>query len=205
MESFEPVCTHTTQTAVLVVRQDDERFASLQALVEYGRANAGALIAATDGALGLSHTWTQMFARDAGFSYTASHQASESAAVSCVQNGSADFCVVVADEIMERDAGLRVLGVFSDQRLSKYPDVPTLGEAGYYGAWQGCAYCVLAPAGVPSEEVKFYENAFQQAMSDTRYLAASTGVITEYRDAQETEELISQQKDLFVSQVASIW
>lgn len=205
LEDFAPVCTHTTQTAVIVARDRDERFSSLEELVAYAQANPGVLIAATDGERGLSHSWIQAFAKDKKLSYGVNHQGSAGGALQCLLDGTADFCAVRVDDLMERDEGLKVLGVFSEERLAAYPDAPTLGELGYYSRWQGCAYCVVMNAEVDPEAVTFYEKAFQQAMEDSRYLAASSDVVTEYRDAAATAELIEQQRGFALRASGSLW
>ena len=50
IDSFAPICNHVTETSVVVVRADDARFPDLQALVDYGKAHDGELIASTNGA-----------------------------------------------------------------------------------------------------------------------------------------------------------
>lgn len=205
LDDFTPICTQTTETAVIVVRKGDERFASLEELVDFGRANPGALIAATDGEFGAAHSWTQLFATDANIEYTPNHQTSANEELRCLRSGSADFCVARVDDIIGRDEELLVLGVFSPERLSQYPDVPTLKEQGYYGKWQGCAYCVVAPADVPEDVVIYYEQAFRDTMADARYQSASTGVITEFKTAAETAELISQQRGFALRAAGTLW
>lgn len=201
---YTPVCTHTTQTAVLIARADDERFDSLQSMIVYGKEH-DPLVAATDGERGLLHTWTQLFAKDAELVYNVNHQPTVNDAVQCLLDGAADFAVVRTDDIMEREEGLRVLGVFGTERLAQYPDAPTLGELGYYPYWLGCAFCVVAPNGVDHDALAFYEDAFRQAMEDTRYLAASSGVTTDYKSAAETEELMRLQRRIALRVSNSLW
>ena len=102
---------------------------------------------------------------------------------------------------------LKVLGVFSPERLSEMPDVPTLGEYGYYGAWMGASRCIAAPAGVGDDVVGFYESAFQAAMEDPDYLAAASldGITTDYMDAAAAEEIIDQQQAFAESLSDGFW
>ena len=102
----------------------------------------------------------------------------------------ADFCVIKVADLPGMASELKVLGVFSPERISEFPDVPTLGELGYYGAWLGASRCIVAPAGVSDEVVSFYEAAFKAAMNDSDYLAEASldGITTNFMDAADTEE-----------------
>ena len=203
--SYTPICTHTTQTAVIIVRESEERFDSLKKMVSYGKRAETPLVAATNGERGQLHTWTQLFCNDADLPYTASHQSSVGAVLQCVRDGSADFAVVCADDILERDDGLQVLAVFGQEPLPLYPDAPTVSELGFYPYWLGCACCVVAPAGIDPEAVAFYEKAFRDAMEDDRYMSASSGVTTAYKGADDTAALMSQQKRIALRVSNSLW
>ena len=59
----------------------------------------------------------------------------------------------------------RALETFGETRIHYYhlaelPDVPTLGELGYYPDWLGSSRLIAAPAGVSDEVITFYEAAF---------------------------------------------
>ncbi|MBP3539296.1 MAG: tripartite tricarboxylate transporter substrate binding protein, partial [Oscillospiraceae bacterium] len=87
----------------------------------------------------------------------------------------------------------------------EYPDVPTLGEKGYYDQWLGSSRCVVAPAGVTDEMVAFYEAAFKATMEDPDYLAAAANFATDYMDAATTAALIQQQQDFTESLSENFW
>ena len=112
----------------------------------------------------------------------------------------------VAD-ITGRDADLRVLGAFSDKRVSEYPDAPTLGELGYYDQWLGSYRCIVAPAGTPEEAIAFYEEVFRLVMNDSEYLAAAeeAGIATDYQDAEATAALIEQQQEFTEGLEEDFW
>ncbi len=204
-DDYTPICTHTTQTAIIIARSGDERFTTLEKMIRYGKKAETPLVAATNGEHGLLHTWTQLFCKDADLPYEPNHKDSVNAALQSVRDSSSDFAIVRADDILERDEGLRVLAVFGDEQLPLYPDAPTVSEQGYYPYWLGYAYCVMAPAGVDPDVVAFYEKAFREAMSDERYQQASSGVTNDYMDADETAALLSQQKRISLRKYNSLW
>ena len=110
-------------------------------------------------------------------------------------------------DIVGQESEYRILGVFSDNRLPELPDVPTLGELGYYKGWLGSARCLAAPAGVSDEVIAFYEKAFKEAMEDPEYIAAAeqAGMATDYLDAAATAALIEQQQTFAESLAEGFW
>ena len=101
---------------------------------------------------------------------------------------------------------VKVLAVYNQERLEGYPDVPTMGELGYYDQWLGSSRCIVAPAGTPENVIKFYEDAFQKLMEDADYLQAAeaAGMETDYKNSADTAALIKQQQD-FTESLADVW
>ena len=194
VDSFKAICNHVTETSIVIVRADDERFPDLNALVEYAKENK--LNVSTNGPQASNHIGAQAFANSAGFTYidipcdgTANQKLS-------LLGKEADFCVLKLADIAGQESDYRILGVFNTERLPELPDVPTLGELGYYPDWLGSSRCIVAPAGVSDEVVKFYEDAFKAAMEDAEYLAAAeqAGMATDFKTAADTAALIAQQQ-----------
>ena len=102
---------------------------------------------------------------------------------------------------------VKVLGVFSEKRLSNFPDVPTLGELGLYNKWYGSARAIVAPKGTPKEAIEFYEAAFKKAMENPEYIAAAekAGITTFYMNSEDTAKLINQQYTFCTDEVAKLW
>ena len=113
--------------------------------------------------------------------------------------GEVDFsCAKVADVIKlinGENAELRVLGVFDEKRDPQLPDVPTLGELGYYNKWYGSARAIVAPKGTPENIIKFYEDAFKKTMEDKDVVEAhkKAGMILDYKDSKDLGRLIDEQ------------
>ena len=118
--------------------------------------------------------------------------------------GEADWCVAKVADIAGR-TDLKPLAAFSTERVAEYPDVPTLGEMGYYDKWLGSSRCICAPAGVSEEVVAFYEAAFKAAMEDAEYLAATEDIATDYQDAAATAALIAEQQAFTEGLATGFW
>ena len=113
--------------------------------------------------------------------------------------------MVKVPDISSMADSVKVLGVFGIDRLPELPDVPTLAELGYYKDWLGSSRCIAAPAGVSEEVVKFYEDAFRQAMEDPEYLAESSSFATDFKDAAATKKLVKQQQEFTEGLASGFW
>ena len=94
-----------------------------------------------------------------------------------------------------RQAGqVRVLGVMSDERLDRFPEVPTLKEQGVdwsLGGWVG----VGAPLNLPEPVKHKLDSAIQVAFSDPAYLEPMTraGFQLDPMNGSEFNQLLRQQ------------
>jgi tripartite-type tricarboxylate transporter receptor subunit TctC len=205
VDSFKAICNHVTETSIVVVRANDDRFPDLKTLVEFAKTNE--LVAATNGPQASNHIGAQAFAKSAGFSYIAVPADGTANQLLSLRGAESDFCVVKLADIAGQESEYRILGVFADERLPELSDVPTLGELGYYQGWLGSSRCIVAPAGVSDEVIAFYEAAFKQAMEDPEYLAAAeqAGMATDYKDAAATAALIASQQTFAESLTDEFW
>lgn len=201
-EDFTAICNHVTETSLVIVRADDDRFPDIDTLVAYAKENK--TVASTNGAQASNHIGAQAFANSAGFTYTDLPMGNTADELTSLLGGEADWCVAKAADIAGR-SDVRVLASFSAERLAEMPDVPTLGEMGYYDQWLGSSRCIVAPAGVSDEVVAFYEAAFKAAMEDPDYLAAASEVATDYKDAAATAALIEEQQAFTEGLAEGFW
>ena len=190
-EDFAAICNHVTETSLVVVRADEDRFTDIDGLVEYAKANN--TVASTNGAQASNHIGAQAFANSAGFKYTDLPQGNTADELLSLLGGEADWCVAKVADIADR-TDVKPLAAFSTEPLPEYPDVPTLASKGYYEQWLGSSRCIVAPAGVTAEMIAFYEAAFKATMEDPDYLAAAASFATDYKDAATTAALIEQQQ-----------
>jgi tripartite-type tricarboxylate transporter receptor subunit TctC len=66
---------------------------------------------------------------------------------------------------------LRLLAVFSDQRSTRWPQVPTLKELGFVHAVYRSPWGLVAPTGTPTVVMGLLHDAFKAAMHTPRHLA----------------------------------
>ena len=199
---FAAICNHVTETSLVLVRADDDRFADIDALVAYAKENN--TVASTNGAQASNHIGAQAFANSAGFKYTDLPQGNTADELTSLLGGEADWCVAKVADIAGR-TDVKPLAAFSTERVPEFPDVPTLGECGYYDKWLGSSRCIVAPAGVSDEVIAFYETAFKATMEDPDYLAAASEFATDYKDAATTAALIEEQQAFTEGLATGFW
>lgn len=88
---------------------------------------------------------------------------------------------------------VRPIAVTSDRRTSNFPDVPTIGEAGYSTATQADRYGPSGPPKLPSYIVDAWGKALQEMIKDpdVRQKLARLGLTPLYQNASETKARVA--------------
>jgi len=196
VESIAPISNHVVETSVVLVSAKSQ-FNSLKDLVAYTKANPKKLKASTNGNKASNHIGAQLLATSAGFEYSPIPFGGTADQLLSLRQGEVDFSVAKVADFTSFASELKVLGTFDKVRIPEYPNVPTLGELGYYPEWYGSARCIVAPAGTPKEAIEYYAKVFKETMTDPEYLAAAekAHMTTNYRTPEDTGKLINQQYD----------
>lgn len=209
-KSIVPICNHLTETAVVVVKKD-AKWNSLKDLVADAQANPGQLKCSTNGVQASNHTAAQLLAQSAKFEYNAVPYGGTADQLLALRQGEVDFsCAKVADVaklINGENAELKVLGVYAEKRDPALPDVPTLGELGYYNKWYGSARALVAPKGTPDNIIKFYEDAFKKTMEDPEVKSAheKAGMVIDFKDSKALGQMIQEQMDFCKNVVSKLY
>ncbi|MCR5084029.1 MAG: tripartite tricarboxylate transporter substrate binding protein [Succinivibrionaceae bacterium] len=198
VEDVIPVCNHLTETSVVVVKADSP-YKTIKDLVTAAK-EKGDLRCSTNGVKASNHTAAQLLAQSAGFKYKAIPYGGTADQLLALRQDEVQFsCAKVADvaQLIKGDKPeLRVLAVYSTERLKNLPDVPTLGESGYYDKWYGSARGLVLPKGTPQEIVDFYVAAFKKTMEDPAVKTAheNAGLELDFMDNEAFGKLIKEQE-----------
>ena len=171
-------------------------------------AKKGNLKASTNGVKASNHTAAQLFSKSAGFNYKAVPYGGTADQLLALRQGEVDFtCAKVADvaKLVKGDKPeLRVLAVFNTKRDAELPNVPTLGEKGFYPEWYGSARALVAPKGTSPEIIAYYVDAFKKTMQDPAVVEAhkKAGMALDFKDNKELGSLIDAQ-DKFARDVVN--
>ena len=100
---------------------------------------------------------------------------------------------------------LRIVALFSEQRMPDFPNVPTVREQGVnfaMGQWRGLA----APKGTPPEVIKTLHDAFKKGMEDPTFMknAADMSVALAYLGPAEFGKLMAEDDQRYAKLVAEI-
>ena len=174
---------------------------------DYAKEHPGELKASTNGNKASNHIGAQLLANSADFEYTDIPYGGTADQLLALRQGEVDFSVAKEADIASMTSEVKVLGVFSPERMESMPDVPTLGELGYYDQWYGSARAIVAPKGTPQEIIDFYADAFKQAMEDPEYVEAAekAGVTTAYMNPAETQKLLDDQYTFCTDVTSKLW
>ena len=177
-KDFAPIALMASNFLALAVNPNTP-FKTTRELINYAKANPGKLTFGTNGEGAFLHFATELFRKEAGFTYFHVPFKTASIIVTDLIGGRIDavmsaFITVQPHAVSGR---IRILGVAREKRAPNYPDFPTIAETvpGYTsGGWFGA----IAPAGMPKEMVALLNREMNAAMKmpDIREKAALVGL-----------------------------
>ena len=177
-KDFAPIALMASNFLALAVHPNTP-FKTTRELITYGKTNPGKLTFGTNGEGAFLHFATELFRKEAGFTYHHVPFKTASIIVTDLIGGRIDavmsaFITVQPHAVSKR---LRILGVARETRAPNYPDFPTLAETipGFAsGGWFGA----IAPAGMPKDMIALLNREMNTAMKspDIREKAALVGL-----------------------------
>ncbi|MBL6454460.1 hypothetical protein JMJ55_03930 [Belnapia sp. T6] len=152
--------------AFALVARAEGPYRDLPALIAAARAAPGAVQYGTLGPGSSHHLTGELFSAAAGIEMTQVPYRSDAAGLTGVLGGELPLMIstTVGAMAMLRDGRLRALGVTSDRRSTRLPDVPAVAEVlpGFRSiTWAGLA----APAGTPAPVVAQWHAALLRALA----------------------------------------
>ncbi|MDQ1002034.1 tripartite-type tricarboxylate transporter receptor subunit TctC [Neobacillus niacini] len=192
LESFELIANHITDPGVIAVRKDDERFNSVEDLIEYAKKNT--TTTTSTGALGDDHIASLKLNKELETKFNAVHNGGTGESVTAVLGGHVDVLFANIGDVttLSKDNEVKVLAVMAEERSPILPDVPTLGEEGYEGIVSGSSRGYAAPKGVDKEKMKVLREAFEKAINNPEQIEKmkETGLQVNYLDQDPYMELL---------------
>jgi tripartite-type tricarboxylate transporter receptor subunit TctC len=162
LTDFDPLCTGVALIFGVCVREDAP-WKSLKELIEFARANPGAVNYSTAGAGTNQHLAFEYIAKKEKIKWNHVPYPGGAPAVAALLGGHVKVHVGSGSHQPYLKAGkFRMLAAYMDERIPDYPDVPTLKELGYNVPTTN-NICVIAPKGVPEPIRKTLEEAFSNA------------------------------------------
>lgn len=150
----------------------DSPWQNVAELLDWARAHPGQLALGSTGIGSTPHLAMEELMHDQGLRYT-----------HVPYKGTADQMLALASKSIMAgvnstgfapwvDQGkLRLLAVFAERRLARWPQVPTMRELGFDNAVYNSPWGLAAPAGTPRAILTALHDAFKHAMFTPRHLA----------------------------------
>jgi tripartite-type tricarboxylate transporter receptor subunit TctC len=205
-QDFEPIL-NVVQDPVMFQVQAQAPWKTLQEFLDYARKNPGVVTVGNSGAGGGVHLIALAFEKAAGVKFNHIPFAGGGPSVTALLGGHINAVSVSPPEgIPQVKAGkLRIMALFSERRMSDFPDVPTVREQGVdfaLGQWRGLA----APKGTPPEAIRILHDAFKKGMEDPAFArnAADMSVTLAYIGPADFGKLMAADHERFGKLVAEI-
>ena len=146
----------------------DSPFKTMQDLIDFARANPGKVTYGSPGSGTSLHIGMELIAKHAGVQWTQvpfkgtieSVTALEGGHVMCFAGGSEAYPLIEAGNI-------RALAAWTENRLERLPNVPTLTEVGFPFVLDS-PYGMAGPKGMDPAIVKILHDAIKEAMEDPK-------------------------------------
>jgi tripartite-type tricarboxylate transporter receptor subunit TctC len=172
-EQFTHLARVSTDPLMLLVPADGPH-QTLEGFVAHMKKSPGKVSIGTPGTYNLNHIFAAMTARAAGVDYVNVPYTGGSKVVADLLGKHVDAGVLKPSETLGQvnEGLLKPIGVFADERLKMFPDVPTFKERGFdvfpYGPVVQMAY-VVAPANLPADVRNKLIEAFRASLQDARF------------------------------------
>ena len=202
---FKPIMMVNSACSAITVKADDERFATLEDLIEYSKSNELQMGNSGNGAIW--HLAAAGLAKTAGTEFKHVAYDGAAGAITDLLGGHIDAVAVSYAEVASyvESGDLKVLAVMSDNRLESIPDVPTCKECGYdavLGTWRGLG----VPKDTPDEIVDALYAAFSSAAESdafVEFMNNSNNVI-DILDGPAFEERIAKDLEVYTGLVEDL-
>lgn len=174
LDSYDPIAMYSFDPIIFCVNADSP-WQSLDEVVEASKTQT--LSSSTPGLANSKHIAGLLFEQESGAKFTYVHTGGASEGVPMLAGGHVQVGCWSWGEVkaMVEAGKIRILGVMSEERDERIPDVPTFKEQGYdlvYGSWRGIA----APKGLPEKVKAKLDEVFADAIQDP-------GVVKQLKDA----------------------
>lgn len=205
-DTFKTVCQVVSSYNYLVVREDS-KYQTLQEFMDDVRANPGTITCGNAGAQGGNHLAALLFEQATGLEMVHVPYSGGGPAITGLLAGEVDCVMANAPEgIANVESGqLRILAVFSNERYTSFPDVPTGIESGadvVLPQWR----TVVVPMDTPDDIVDQLAEIIRQCCEDPEFVQAMTDLSVEvtYKGPAEATEFMHQEDARFAELAETI-
>jgi tripartite-type tricarboxylate transporter receptor subunit TctC len=167
-KDFTPIMQFAAYQYGLCVKSDSP-WKTFREFIDYAKKNPGKVTYATAGTGSGQHLAMEYLAKKEKIVWTHIPHAGGVPAVTAVMGGHVTAVAQTIEWKPYVDSGdLRLLAVFGDHKIAKYPNVPTLKDLGYnFSVNAGLG--IVGPKGLPDDVVKKLETTFLNATKNSDF------------------------------------
>ncbi|MFW8564624.1 Bug family tripartite tricarboxylate transporter substrate binding protein [Orrella sp. 11846] len=176
---YDPLKDFTTislinEQPMVVVVAPDSKFKDFKMLLEEAKKPDVLLNMGTPGVGTASHLSMEYLAQLSGANFSHVPYRGAAAALTEILGGHIDFAVASLPSFLShiKSGAVRPLVVTTAQRAPSMPDVPTVSESGYDGFSTSDWKAVVAPAGLPAEQLEILNAAIAKALQNPSLVEA---------------------------------
>lgn len=192
-KTMQPVVNLFMDPQLAYVRADSP-FQDLKQVVDYAKQNPGKVRWSTAGPANLDRQAVEKFKRVAEVDLIAASNTSGAEILLSVLSGAAELGMGEVQELAGQiDAGkLRLIATFTEERMQRYPNVPTAREQGFdvvARKFRGLA----APKGVPEDVLNSWDEICKKLIDepDFKEWQVAGGLIPTYMDHKQYAEFLT--------------
>lgn len=205
-DTFKTVCQVVSSYNYLVVRADS-KYQTVGDFLKDVKANPGKITCGNAGANGGNHLAALIFQKETGIELTHVPYSGGGPAITGLLAGEVDCVMANAPEGIAnvQNGQLRILAVFSENRYSAFPEVPTGKECGVdcvLPQWR----TVVVPQETPDEIVEKLADIFKQCCEDPQFVDAMTSLSVEvtYKDSKAATAFMKSEDKRFAELAATL-
>lgn len=187
-----PIINHVYDPGVIVVRGDSQ-WETIDDFIIYAKVNPEKITVSNNGTGASNHIGAVHLAYEAGIKLIHVPFGGSSDMIAALRGKYVDATVAKISEVslLVESGELRILASFTQDRLEKFKDIPTLAEKGY-NVLLGSARAIVAPKGTPDEIVAMLHDIFKDAMESDEHVeeAERVGLPVRYMSGEELKSYI---------------
>jgi putative tricarboxylic transport membrane protein len=204
LRDLTPISRLVLEPAVIAVKADAP-YRTLGDFIDAAKKKPGQLKQSGGSNTSRDNVVRQLLQKSTGARWTFISFPGGGARIAALLGGHVDLMVIEPEEAGEhiRAGNMRVLAQVSQRRLPRFPDVPTLKEAGFDVPVVPQVRGVVAPPGIPKENVAFWEDFFRRltrTASWQKYIADN-----QFEDGYQNAAQLADFYDQFTVQMRDIF
>jgi tripartite-type tricarboxylate transporter receptor subunit TctC len=190
IDDFDYICAlfHSPQALALA---PDSQFSSLAEVVDYARANPGALTYGSPGPGSLPHLAMEVFLDEVDVEIEHVPFQGDGPGVTSLMGGHIDMYMAIFSNVPRYE--LDAVAIFAEERVAAAPDLPTSIEQGFTttASWWGGLF---APQGLPDDVRATLESACEQTANSDEFatVLGNLGSFPRYLDGEAVREEVVQ-------------